>query len=336
MSLFIPQFLDYQLRADYRRRPLDWRFQRAVQLSRFVPRRRCPRVGDDDLTRRYADLLHRLHDQVTFEDMDRIRSKHPDLLDIHLAYALTNKTELALIDALLLSRAVDREMITAQSGLSESQQNDYRKLFLDVEDRRDMTIFIATQLMEPHRLRKTSKECHVASDVTSTVGTQNYVPDNGTLPYRAQCVLKVIGFYSSPIVLELVYTGFLSGTIPLGRDSAMRFLRQSTMTNVQRYGLFASDAVPQLPGGLSEVFMLAARLATEEKEENQIDTIQNMDVIFKQGRSKFGKVSMIYERENIPSEVYSDPYEFSALEIADISHTGVAPKLTLEHSTSAT
>ncbi len=198
MAVFSPQFADYLLRKDAARRPLDWRYQRAIALSRLIARKRYPRSGDDALVSQYADLLHRLNFHSTFEDFARIRKRHPDLIEVHVAYATLNKTELALLDGVLLSQSPDPTFITNQTGLTDRQQQLYRRMFLDVEDRRKMSLFIATQLMEPSRLRGTALGSRTSSTPESP-DKQAPVRDDGTLPLRAQCTLRVIGFYSSPI-----------------------------------------------------------------------------------------------------------------------------------------
>ena len=317
------QLQDFQLRKGAPRRPLDWRFRRAVELSRITPRKRAPRSGDDRLVMQYADLLHRLHGQITYEDFDKIKKRHPDLSEVHLAYATLNKTELALLDALLLSRSPDPVLITNQSGLTASQQKLYRQIFLDVDDRRHMSLFVATQLMEPARLRNAALIGHEFSEPESLDRCD--AVGEGSLPVRAQCTLRVIGFYSSPIVLEMLYAGFLSGTVPAGRDSAMRFLAQSTLTNVRRFGVFASGAVPFEEGGFREVYKLASQLAMEEKDEGQIDIIQNIEALFAQFRPRIGQASTILEREQLPREVFEGEYELSEEEMVAAMRSGTLP-----------
>ncbi len=329
MAVFIPQLNDSLLRKDAPRRPLDWRFRRAVELGRIPARQRAPRSGDDALVMQYADLLHRLHDQVTFQDFDRIRKRHPDLCEIHVAYATLNKTELALLDGLLLSLSPDPRMIASQSGLTETQQKLYRKIFLDIDGRRAMSLFIATQLMEPARLRNTALSCREFADPESP-DRVDLERDDGSLPLRARCALRVIGFYSSPVVLEILYTGFLAGTIPGGRDSAMRFLAQSTLTNVRRYGLFASGAISDEKDGIKEVYKLASQLAMEEKEEGQIDIIQNIEALFARFRPRIGVAGTILDREKLPKEVFEGTYELTEDEMVSAMATGTLPQSVLD------
>ena len=324
MAIHIPHISDFQLRPDFPRRPLDWRFQRAIELGRLPPRKRFPRPSDDSLIMDYADLLYRLNDYTTFEDFTRIKKRHPDLAEVHLAYATMNKTELALLDGLLLSQAMDPIHVRDQSGLTEIQQKFYRRMFLDVEGRRKMSLFIASQLMEPSRLRNTALECRDSSRPES-LDRAEIQPENGTLPIRAQCTLRVIGFYSSPIVLELVYTGFLSGTVPAGRDSAMRFLTQTTLTNICRYGVIASGEAPFLKGGMLEVYKLASALAMEEREDGQVDIIQNVEALFTQFRPRIGLASKILEVEQLPREVFAGEYELTEEEMVEAMESGSLP-----------
>jgi hypothetical protein len=324
MAVYLPQFHDFQLRADAPRRPLDWRFQRAIALGRHAARKRCPEPGDDALVLRYADLLYRLGEHTTVREFAGIRKRHPDLAEVHLAYATMNKTELALFDGLLLSRSADPNLIREQSGLTARQQSLYRSMFLDIEGRRKMSIFIATQLMEPARLRNTALEC----DPNQNAGSSDqamFHPENGSLPLRAQCTLRVIGFYSSPVVLELVYSGFLSGTIPAGRDSAVRFLTQTTLTNICRFGVIASGEVPFMKGGMIEVYKLASALAMTEKEDGQIDIIQNVEALFTQFRPRIGGASKILEMERLPREVFQGEYELTESEMVEAMQTGTLP-----------
>jgi len=329
MAALHSQLNDYLLRKDTPRRPLDWRFRRAVALSRIVPRKRSPRSGDDRLVMQYADLLHRLHEQVTYEDFDKIRKRHGDLCEVHLAYATLNKTELALLDALLLSRSPDPDLVTNQSGLTAAQQKLYRQMFLDVDGRRHMSLFIATQLMEPARLRNAAL-AHRDSMEPESPDRVDSAREEGSLPVRAQCTLRVIGFYSSPVVLEVLYAGFLAGTIPGGRDSAMRFLAQSTLTNVRRYGVFASGAVPFERDGARDVYKLASQLAMEEKEEGQVDIIQSIEALFAQFRPRIGQASTILDQEKLPLEVFEGEYELDEDEMVTAMRTGGLPPSVLE------
>lgn len=325
MAIFSPNFADYLLRKDAARRPLDWRYRRAIELSRLTARKRYPRSGDDALVTQYADMLHRLNFHSTFEDFKRIKKRHPDLIEVHISYATLNKTELALLDGVLLSQSSDPTFISNQTGLTDRQQQLYRRMFLDVEDRRRMSLFIATQLMEPSRLRGTALGIRTTSSPESP-DRQTPVRDDGTLPLRAQCTLRVIGFYSSPIVMELLYTGFLSGTIPCGRDSAMRYMVEATLTNIRRHGLFASVETPYDDKGLLEVFKLASKLAMEEKEEGQVDIIQNIEALFSQFRPRIGSPGKILEHENLPPEVFDGAYELTEEEMVDAMNTGQMPQ----------
>jgi soluble P-type ATPase len=159
---------DALLRADEPRRPLDWRFRRAVALSKTTGKARKTWPTDDKLICDYADMLYRLGEQESFPEMEKIRKKYPDLFRVHLTYATLNATELALTDAMLLCRSVDPELVkgqTCQTGMNELQQQYYRQLFLDIMDRRQMTSFIASQIMEPSKLRSTETERSVQDDL---------------------------------------------------------------------------------------------------------------------------------------------------------------------------
>lgn len=329
MPVHIRQLADFQLRPDATRRPLDWRFQRAIELAGHPARKRYARSGDDPLTVQYADLLHRLHEHVTFEDFSRIRKRHPDLAEVHLAYATMNKTELALLDGLLLSQSTDPHLIRNQTGLTDRQQNLYRRMFLDIEGRRHMSLFIASQLMEPSRLRNTALECE-ASRRPESRDRAPLEPEQGSLSLRAQCTLRVIGFYGSPIVLELVYAGFLTGTVPGGRDSAVRFINQSTIANVHRFGLIASGEVPYLKGGMVEVYKIASALAMEEREDSQVDIIANVEALFTQFRPRIGVASKILATEQLPPAVFSGEYELTEEEMVESMQTGRLPRAVQE------
>jgi hypothetical protein len=324
MPVYVPQVYDFLLRTDAARRPLDWRFQRAVELSRNAPRHRYARRGDDEVISRYADLLYRVTDHTSFDDFARIRKRHPDLAEVYVAYAVMNKTELALMDGLLLSRSVDPNLVRKQSGLTDAQQKLYKKLFLDVDDRRDMSIFIASQLMEPSRLRGTALEKKEGTD-PEAVDHIKQPADNGTLSLRAQCTLKVIGFYSSPVVLEMVYSGFLMGTIPGGRDSAVRFINQAALSSVRGTGYLAMRELAALPEGIMEIFKMAGKLAVEEKEEGQTDIIESVEAFFGLVRPRIGCAGTILQTEQTPEFVFDMPYEYADGEIIEARDSGNTP-----------
>jgi hypothetical protein len=301
------RFYDFQLQKDFNRRPLDWRFRRSLELSRIRGNRRFPRSGDDPLVKRYAEMLWRLNDTSTFEDLNKIRKRYPDLFEIHLVYSTVNQSELALLDGLMLSRSTDPKLISQQSGLTETQQRDYKKMFLDVDDRRHMSLFIASQLMEPCRLRGSLSDSQETEDPTKPYSRESENSrQNGSLSLQAQCVLRVIGFYSSPVVLELLYSGMLTGNVPAGRDSAMRFISQSTLVNIRRHGVLSSFGFPESQDGLHAVFQLAAKLAVEEKETGQIDIIQNIEALLKNFRPRIGNVGEILEEDGIAQHHVSE------------------------------
>jgi hypothetical protein len=324
LPVFVPQVQDFLLRADAARRPLDWRFRRAVALSRVTARRRYARKGDDEVILRYADLLHRVTDHTSFEDFAKIRKRHPDLSEVYLAYAAMNKTELALTDGLLLSQSADPNLIRNQSGMTDMQQKLYKKLFLDVDDRREMSLFIASQLMEPSRLRGTALEMQDTVDPESPDSLRPRL-DNGSLGIRAQCALKVMGFYSSPVVLELVYTGFLMGSIPGGRDSAVRFINQAELTATRGLGYLATRELATLPDGIMEIFKMAGKLAMEEKEEGQTDIIESVEAFFQLVRPRIGRAGKILQGEQTPDFVFENPYEYTDGEIMEARETGTLP-----------
>jgi hypothetical protein len=315
-------FETFLLRPDAPRRPLDWRYRRALELATLPPRSRKGRSTDDDLILRYADMLHRLSDYSSFEDFEKIRKKHPDLLEVHVAYATLNRTELAILDALLLCRSADTALVTGQSGLTAEQQRAYRSVFLDVEDRRHMSLFIATQLMEPARLRGTGQDTLEARRAPETPDRPRSWNGQGTLSCRTQCVLRVIGFYSGPVVLELLYTGFLSGTVPVGRDDSLQFLSQAHLTNIRRFGYFSSGEMPFQEDGLTEVFKLATSLAREEREESQADIILHVDEAFKQFRPRIGSPVKILGEEKLPEGVFTGEYELRENDL--VALTGAA------------
>jgi len=264
------------LRADEPRRPLDWRFQRALILCRTHGKARRPRSTDDPLIRDYADLLYRLAQQSSFPEMEKIRKKYPDLFRVHLTYATLNATELALTDAMLLCLSVDPAMVTNQTGMDELQQKYYRQMFLDTMDRRQMTSFIASQIMEPSKLRSTAMEQAERDDLEKAEQVDRSVV-RGSFSERALRVLRLVGFYSSPVVVEMMYSGLLADARPDGRDSATKYMTQAYLTNVRRRGMMSVYLDSYTEDGIERFMKLAYSLAVEEQEDAQFDLMQNID-----------------------------------------------------------
>ena len=119
-----------------------------------------------------------------------------------------------------------------------------------------------------------------------------------------------MGFYSSPVVLELVYTGFLMGLIPEGRDSAVRFINQAELTACRSLGYLATREMAVLPEGVMEIFKMAGRLAMEEREEGQTDIIESVEAFFNLARPRIGRASKILQGEASVA-LLENPYEFS-------------------------
>jgi hypothetical protein len=317
------------LRADERRRPLDWRFQRAVSLSKTAGRNRHPRRTDDKLICDYADLLYRIQHSSDYPELERIRKRHPDLFRVHLTYATLNATELALTDGMLLSQSPDPNLIENQTGMNEIQQRQYKKMFLDIDDRRSMSTFIALQLMEPARLRSTVQEVAEFDDPESpAMSTRSDV--RGSLPSQALRALRVIGFYSSPVVLEIMYSGLLAGTVPGGRDSAIRYMTQAYLTNIRRHGLMASYLERYTSDGIAHFMSLAYNLAAEERESGHIEILENINAFLSQTRQRIGRVSEILPVENMPLAAMTGKFELTDEELVEVSKTGQLPEHILE------
>jgi hypothetical protein len=326
MPDFSSAYLDEALlRADERRRPLDWRFKRAEALSKVSGRNRHPRRTDDKLICSYADLLYRISHSSDYPELERIRKRHPDLFRVHLTYATLNATELALTDGMLLSSSPDPNMIENQTGMNELQQRQYKKMFLDIDDRRNMSTFIAMQLMEPSRLRSTVQEDAEFNDPESPVmSTRTDV--RGSLPTQALRALRVIGFYSSPVVLEIMYSGLLAGTAPGGRDSAIRYMTQAYLTNIRRHGLMASYLERYTADGISHFMSLAYSLAAEERESGHIEILENISAFLSQTRQRIGRVSEVLKIDNMPKEALSGKFELTDEELVEVSRTGQIPQ----------
>jgi hypothetical protein len=330
MPDFSASYLDEALlRADERRRPLDWRFQRAESLSKVAGRSRHPRRTDDKLVCDYADLLYRISHTSDYPELERIRKRHPDLFRVHLTYATLNATELALTDGMLLSSSYDPNLIENQTGMNESQQRQYRKMFLDIEDRRNMSTFIAMQLMEPSRLRSTVQESAEFDDPESpAMSTRTDV--RGSLPPNALRALRVIGFYSSPVVLEIMYSGLLAGTVPGGRDSAIRYMTQAYLTNIRRHGLMASYLERYTADGISNFMGLAYNLAVEERESGHIEILENISEFLSQTRQRIGRVSEVLSINNMPEGALTGRFELTDEELVEVTKTGQLPKYITE------
>jgi hypothetical protein len=317
------------LREDECRRPLDWRFQRAATLGAFSGRQRRPRRTDDKLICDYADMLYKISNSSDYPELDRIRRRHPDLFRVHLTYATLNATELALTDGMLLSQSVDPHLIENQTGMNESQQRQYRKMFLDIDGRRHMSTFIAMQLMEPARLRSTVQEASEIDDPESPVlSTRSDV--KGTLSDRALRALRVIGFYSSPVVLEIMYSGLLAGTVPGGRDSAIRYMTQAYLTNVRRHGLMSSYLERYTPDGIGRFMTMAYNLASEERESAHIEILENINSFLSQTRQRIGPASEVLKDNDLPPEVFSGRFELTDQELAEARQIGKLPQHIVE------
>jgi hypothetical protein len=312
------------LREDECRRPLDWRFQRATALGAVSGRYRRPRRTDDRLICDYADMLYKISNSPDYPELERIRRRHPDLFRVHLTYATLNATELALTDGMLLSQSPDPHLIEKQTGMTDSQQRQYRKMFLDIDDRRHMSTFIAMQLMEPARLRITSQEAAETDDPEAPVlSTRSDV--RGTLSDRALRALRVIGFYSSPVVLEIMYSGLLAGTAPAGRDSAVRYMTQAYLANIRRCGLMASYLERYSSEGIDRFMTMAYNLASEERESAHIEILENINTFLSQTRQRIGKAEEILRAEQLPPEVFTGRFELDERDLAEVRRTGKLP-----------
>jgi len=264
------------LRADEPRRPLDWRFRRAISLGKSEGRARRARSTDDKLILDYADMFYRLSEHETYPELEKIKKKHPDLFRVHLTYATLNATELALTDAMLLCRSVDPSVVTDQTGMDEKQQKLYRQMFLDVMDRRQMTSFIASQIMEPSKLRPTAMESAERNDLEKAEQLDPMIV-RGTFSSRALRVLRLVGFYSSPVVVEMIYSGMLADNIPEGRSSATKYISQAYLTNIRCRGMMSAYLDTYSEDGIERFMKMAFTLATAESEEAQFTIVQNME-----------------------------------------------------------
>jgi hypothetical protein len=298
------QFSQMLFSGDEPRRPLDWRFRRAGDLSKVALRKRNYRESDDDLVRRYSETLYQLGQYDSYAALEKVKKKDPDIFAVHLSYYTMNATELAILDAFLLGNNVDPNYVRQHTGLTRVQQELYKAVFLDIEDRRDMSLFIATQLMESDNLRGVSDNASLQgsfdSDFDELEGPDLGKKTNrssGSFNERARRVLRVVGFYSSPIVVELLYSGFLQEEAPIGRDSAIRFMNQGYFMNLRRRGLMASYIDCYNDNGLDRFIKLAYDLAKSEKEEGQADILQNIEALVKGFGHRIGVPGAVIQEE---------------------------------------
>ena len=115
----------------------------------------------------------------------------------------------------------------------------------------------------------------------------------GTFSSRALRVLRLVGFYSSPAVVELLYSGMLADNIPEGRSSATKYISQTYLTNVRCRGMMSSYLKNYTDGGIDRFMKLAYTLAVEESEEAQFAITSNMERWSQQAVSKIDVLDTI-------------------------------------------
>jgi hypothetical protein len=96
----------------------------------------------------------------------------------------------------MLCQVTEPDKIRHITGLSEEQQKIYRQLFLDLEDRRDDTAFIVSQLLTGGNL------CEAIPESLYDFNHKEYID-----LYR---LFRVIGFYTTPLFIEFLFTGDVS------------------------------------------------------------------------------------------------------------------------------
>jgi hypothetical protein len=184
--------------------------------------------------------------------------------------------------------------------------------------------------MEPSRLRGVAVSAEAAAEHPEKPANAGVKEDvlKGSLPRNFINTIRVIGFYSSPVVLELIYSGFLMGTPPTGRDSATRFITQAQLMAVRRKGLIASHVVTfKDDKALAKLVELSFDLAQMEREEGQIDIIQNIEAMFKSVRQRVGVAEeLLPEDAMLPQDVYAGQLEWTDAEMVEANKTGGVPQ----------
>jgi len=162
-----------------------------------------------------------------------------------------------------------------------------------------MSSFIATQIMEPSKLRSVAAEEADDLEKAESVDTSTV---RGTFSSRALRVLRLVGFYSSPVVVELLYSGMLVDTAPDGRMSAKKYITQAYLTNIRNRGMMATYLEDYTEDGIERFMKLAYALATEESEEEQFAITQNIDQWARNSMSRIGEPVTIEMEAMEPSE----------------------------------
>jgi hypothetical protein len=263
----------------------------------------------DPLIRDYVSLLLLLaRDDGRYSTWKKLRTKFAGLFDVHAFIHSSNRTEIALLDAMLLGRHVDPDYVTQQTGLSELQQDVYQKLFIDLEDRRHMTVFIASQLLEPLKFRESLEQA-------GKIGVLDFLPDDptprrGSLSLSRRVALRVLGFYAGPRIVEYLYTGLRADSKVLGEESVVRYVSQAIISAVRRTGLFQSFLPERQEAELALNFAKAAvQLAQDDSAGSQSDITRHVQAFYEAVRPRFGHVGDILEDNGV--------YSGGAIELTD-------------------
>ena len=291
---------DFLLQKDELRRPLDWRHQRGMSLSMLEPRRRIRRAGDDAVVLDYARMLWNLYGSPRrdYYDVDKTAKKFGDIFYAYLRYSTMGSTERAVTEGLLFNADIESNRVTEVSGLDGAQQDVYRKLYLDIEGREDMSMIIAPLILE------TNRQSISAEDTYSNAERPSVVKRRGSLSPRIETLLRLAGYYAGPVVVELLYSKLLrSAYIPLGGDSAQRWLNSALLGAVRADGYISvMTSEERHRDYVSAVLEMSTRLAFEEKAEKQADTISHITAMLKQMSARIGNPSEFYGDIQLPQE----------------------------------
>lgn len=196
-------------RPDNRRRPVDWRWQRACELAEGA---RLVR-GRDDEGVMFASKFRRLLDRCT-TDEDKLEAldAHPEMYEAYSIYdASEEATEIRWeLEARILAKespqAIDKKL-----GVSPEVAKVFGRIFFDVADR-----------LEAHSLIT-----HVV--IGRAVQT-------GLAEREYDCLWKLFGYWSGPLVLDAFIYKFNCPSHTETHDGLRGALREFTKDTIEQKG----------------------------------------------------------------------------------------------------
>lgn len=237
------------------RRHWDWRYERALELSRTAAVSHLDlEATDDEFVMAFTDMLRRLNGNVARREKTRLKELYRAPYDAWDFYTNSDGLSRDILEAFLLSGSTDQEL-AENFSMSLPGVRWYEKMFCDVRSRINKHLYIVGYILHNPRTKLTDAIRQQNAANLGRFGTLGSMQEGS--------VYKLLGYYGGPIVLELVYTGLLHSAKPTGEKAALAYINKALSGSLRTRGLTAARVMEVNKYNVSAFIDTACKLVAD-------------------------------------------------------------------------